>query len=101
MSERSAVRLVTIVAEAILEERLVRDLGAAGASGWTLSAARGAGARGRRVGDLEGGNIRVEALCTEATANAIMAKLEEAYFPHYAAVAWVATVEVARGERYR
>ena len=100
MSGRSVVQLVTIVVEAILEDRLVRDLEAAGATGWTVSVARGAGPRGRRVGDLEGGNIRVEVLCAATTADAIVARLEADYFPHYAAVAWVAPVEVARGERY-
>jgi hypothetical protein len=96
----NAVRLVTIVVEAVLEERLVRDLRTAGATGWTINVARGAGPLGRRVGDLEGGNVRVEVLCAPATADAIMARLEEAYFPHYAAIAWVDTVEVARSDRY-
>lgn len=100
MSARSTVQLVTIVVEAVLEDRLVRDLAAAGASGWTITVARGAGPRGRRVGDLEGGNVRVEVLCSAGVADAIMARLEEAYFPHYAAIAWVGPVEVARGERY-
>ena len=100
MAERSTVQLVTIVAEAVLEDRLVRDLDACGAHGWTITVARGAGPQGRRVGDLEGGNIRVEVLCSDDVADAVMARLEEAYFPHYAAIAWVAPVQVARGERY-
>lgn len=100
MSRRATVQLVTIVVEAVLEDRLVRDLQTAGASGWTITVARGAGPRGRRVGDLEGGNIRVEVVCAEATADAIMERLTADYFPHYAAIAWVAAVEVARGDRY-
>ena len=100
MTERSRVQLVTIVAEAILEDRLVRDLREAGASGWTIGVARGAGPRDRRVGDLEGGNIRVEVLCSPEVADAIMDRLAADYFPHYAAIAWVSPVDVVRGERY-
>ncbi|MGI9186688.1 MAG: P-II family nitrogen regulator [Gaiellales bacterium] len=100
MSERSSVNLVTIVSEAILEDRLVRDLRTAGASGWTISVARGAGPRDRRVSDLEGGNVRIEVLCSDGVADAIMRRLADEYFPHYATIAWVATVEVLRGDRY-
>jgi len=32
-------------------------------------------AKHRRVGDLEGGNVRIETLVSHATADAIMAKL--------------------------
>ena len=97
---RSTVVLVTIVAEAIVEQRLVRDLREAGAHGWTITAARGEGPRNRRVGDLEGGNVRIETLVSRSVADAIMAKLAADWFPHYAAVAWIADVEVAREERY-
>jgi nitrogen regulatory protein P-II 2 len=96
----NAVKLVTIVAEAVLEDRLVRDLRGSGATGWTITVARGAGPLDRRVGDLEGGNVRVEVLCSPAVADAIMERLAADYFPHYAAIAWVSPVDVVRGERY-
>ena len=96
----NAVTLVTIVVEAVLEDRLVRDLRAAGATGWTITVARGAGPLGRRVGDLEGGNVRVEVLCSPAVAAAIMERLTADYFPHYAAIAWTSPVDVVRGDRY-
>ena len=99
-AHRGPVALVTIVAEAIVEQRLVRDLREAGAHGWTITAARGEGPRNRRVGDLEGGNVRVETLVSRTVADAIMAKLAADWFPHYAVVAWVSDVEVAREDRY-
>jgi hypothetical protein len=39
-------------------------------------------------------------LVSHATANAIMAKLSVDWFPHYAVVAWISDVEVAREDRY-
>jgi hypothetical protein len=99
-AHRGPVALVTVVAEAILEHRLVAELRDAGAHGWTITAARGEGPRNRRAGDLEGGNVRVEALVSHDVADRIMARLAEAYFADYAVVAWVADVEVVREDRY-
>jgi hypothetical protein len=94
------VALLTIVAEGVLEARLVRDLRSAGAVGWTITTARGVGPRSRRVGDLDGGNVRIESLVSHAVAEQMMERLAADYFPHYAIVAWIADVEVHRTERY-
>jgi len=40
--------LLTVICEAALEHKLVADLQALGAPGWTLSDARGSGSRGVR-----------------------------------------------------
>ena len=79
---------------------LERELRACGASGWTVTLARGEGSRNRRVGDLDGGNVRIESLVSNDTAAAVMQRLADDYFTHYAIVAWVADVAVHRSERY-
>jgi nitrogen regulatory protein P-II 2 len=94
------VTLVTIVAEAIIESRLLKALRETGAHGWTVTTARGEGPRNRRVGDLEGGNVRIETLVSETVADAIMDRLAADWFPHFAVVAWTQTVQVGRVERY-
>ena len=55
-----------IVAESLLEARLLDGLATCGAHGWTVTAARGQGPRNRRVSEVEGGNIRVETLVSDA-----------------------------------
>jgi hypothetical protein len=95
-----SVTCFVVVAESVLESRLLGDLTACGARGWTMTPARGQGPRGRRVGDVEGGNIRVEALVSTDVAARIWAVLEEQYFAHYAVTAWTVPVTVARGARY-
>ena len=100
-ASRGSVVCVTIVAEAILESRLVDDLRNAGALGWTITLAHGEGPRGRRVSDLEGGNIRVETLVSEEVAEAIWSRLASHYFLNYAITAWTNEVQVARPDRYR
>lgn len=98
---RGSVVCVTIVAESILESRLIEDLRAAGALGWTITSAHGEGPRGRRVSDFEGGNVRVETLVAEGVAERIWMMLADAYFPNYAITAWTYDVQVARPGRYR
>ena len=94
------LKLVTIVAETVLEDRLVRDLAAAGARGYTVSTVRGRGSRGVRASDWEGGNVRIEVIVSDQVSDAVLDLLAERYFPHYAVVAWVERVEVVRGEKY-
>ena len=96
----SARKVVTIVAEAALESRLVADLQKLGVPGYTVSAAHGAGVRGQREGDIEGGNIRIEAVVKDDIVDTILERLQTHYFPHYACVAWVSDAAIVRGEHF-
>ncbi len=97
---RGFVLCVTIVAESIVESRLIEAIRAAGARGWTLTPARGEGPRDRRVSDIEGGNVRIETLVSEDVAERIWDVLASDYFPNYAIAAWTYPVQVARMDRY-
>lgn len=97
---RGPRKLITIVAEAGLESRLVAMIHAQGAKGHTVSPAHGEGPRGQRAGDISGGNIRLETVVTTDTVTGIIGCLEADYFPHYAVSCWVSDVEVIRQERF-
>ncbi len=92
--------LLTIVAEEVLEQRLIRDMHQHGIAGYTITRARGEGARGMREG-AAGSNIRVETVTTDELANTLLEHLHATYFTNYAIVAWLAEVRVARPEKYR
>lgn len=94
------LRLVTIVAEAVLEESLIGLVKEVGATGYTLSAARGEGSRGRRLGEIPGDNIRLEVLVSASAADALLELLAARFFANYALVAWITEVHVRRGEKY-
>jgi len=96
----TTLHLVTIVAESVLESRLVRELKGLGASGWTVTDSRGEGSRGMRAGDVPGEGIRLEVVATPAVADRIVSYIAEHYFPHYAVIAWVTEVQVVRGDKY-
>ena len=98
--ELPQVVLVTVVAEAILEHRLVRDLREVGAHGWTITDARGRGSRGVRADEFEGDNVRLETLVTQEMADRFLAVLARDYFPLYAVVAWTTPAAVVRPDKY-
>lgn len=101
MTDFSSVTCLTIVAESIVQERLVRALAASGAQGWTMSMAQGQGPSAHGdVSDIEGGNVRIETLVSPEVAVRIWAALERDFFPHYAVSAWQYDVKVARLARY-
>lgn len=94
-------KLLTVVCEASLEDDLVADLATLGASGYTITDARGRGARGvRDAAWPPGANIRVEVLCDERTAAAIVAHLEARYYADYAMVLFTSDVGVLRPGKF-
>lgn len=93
-------KLLTVVVEAALEQRLAKDVERLGAKGFTISPAHGKGPRDLRAGDLEGGNVRLETVVSNEVLERLLELLESKYFPHYACSAWVSQVEVVRDERY-
>ena len=99
-SGHGSVTCLTIVAEIVLEDRLLAVIEECGARGWTVSMAQGHGPSHHGVSGIEGGNVRVETLVTEDVASRIWAALERDFFPHYAVSAWAYDVRVARLARY-
>lgn len=94
------LKLVTIVAEPVLEERLTSMLRALGATGWTVTPCRGEGSRHIRASDPPGDGVRIEAIVSRAVADRVLERVAQDLFPHYAVIAWVADVAVVRGDKY-
>lgn len=98
--DRVTLQLVTIVGEAVLEERLCAEILASGGGGYTVTPAYGTGSRGKRAPGVGDGNVRIEAVMRPDAADQLLERLRDRYFPVYAVVAWVAPVGVVRGEKY-
>jgi nitrogen regulatory protein P-II 2 len=92
------MKLITIVAEPVLEERLLQEVKRLGARGYTLTEARGEGTQG--VLQWMGRNLRIEIVASAAVADAILEHLAHDYFRDYAVIVYVADVQVVRGEKY-
>ena len=93
-------QLITIVAEAVVEQKLIDDIKRCGAKGYSASHVRGEGVTGKNTLDLNGPSIRLESVVTEKVAYAILEMLAEKYFDRYAVIAWITPAIVARPDRF-
>jgi len=93
--------LLVIVAEAMLEQRLVADARARGAQGWTVSAVHGGGQEGVREGAWEADRtVELKVICDAAVADAIAEHVMATYVPNYSVVLYFCAVAVLRPDRY-
>lgn len=99
--ETTTLKLVTIIAEAVLEDRLLRELRSLGARGYTIGEVRGEGTRGIHASEWEGPSLRIETLVSPEVAARILAHLADRYFTDYAVVAYAVDAQVVRGDKYR
>ncbi len=86
--------LVTVVCEAVLQERLIKLLIRLGVSGYTIVPVQGAGSHGKRTGDIAGynTNIEVKTIVTPAVSEQLLEELKQ--FPEtYALIAFRQNVE--------
>jgi nitrogen regulatory protein P-II 2 len=94
------LKLVTIIAEAVLEDKLLREIREQGATGYSLSEVRGEGSRGVRASEWEGKNIKIEVVASAEVADRLLTHVAATYFQYYAVVTYVADVQVVRGDKY-
>ncbi|TVP69104.1 MAG: hypothetical protein EA342_04110 [Leptolyngbya sp. LCM1.Bin17] len=86
--------LVTIIGEAVLQNRLINLLTELKVSGYTLVPAQGAGSHGRRMGDIAGYNTNIElkTIVSSDLSDQLMAALKPLQETH-ALIAFRQTVE--------
>lgn len=94
------VRIITIIAEEELEDRLVHQLKELGATGYTVARVRGEGSYRARTSEWEGENIRLETIADIATADRIVTILAERYFDHHSFIISVISAQVVRGSKF-
>lgn len=94
------LKLVTLIIERVLKDKVLRDLRKLGAKGWTLTNVSGNGSRGVRASEWEGENLRVETVVSPAVADKILEHVSAMYFAHYAVIVYMENVQVVRGDKY-
>jgi nitrogen regulatory protein PII len=99
--ELTKLRMVTIVAESILEERICARALELGASGFTVVESRGHGSLGRNAGEIPGVNVRIEIVVEDRVAEDILQGISKEYFNHYSVICFLSDVFVLRQDKYR
>lgn len=95
--ERHARKLLTVIAEAVLERVLVEDCLRLGALGYTVLDVRGGGPGGERPGQWEAErSIELQVVCTEEVAQSIATHVLKAHAPDYAVRIFLSDVTVFR-----
>jgi nitrogen regulatory protein PII len=93
--------LVTLVTEASLESKICRQLERLGATGYTITDARGKGSQGSRDGGWDADkNVRIEVICADAVAIAITEFAQSEYFDNFAMVVYSHPVTVSRAVKF-
>ena len=95
--ERHSRKLLTLIAEAMLERTLIEDCRRLGAQGYTVLDVRGGGPGGERPGQWEAErSIEMQVVCTDDVAQAIAAHVLKTYAPDYAVRLFLSEVSVFR-----
>jgi len=100
MALKIHLRKVTVIAEHVLREELIKLLKKHGASGWTSCSVDGEGSRGLRASEWEGSNVQIDTLVKPEVADAIMEEIGGKYFEDWSIIVYSADVEVMRGDKY-
>lgn len=96
------LRLLTVIAEVEVADRIAHDLRACGARGFAITEGRGEWVRAIADRDetFDGPVARIESVMPAEIAARAMAHLAAKWFPHYAVFAWLTQAEVLRPGRY-
>lgn len=100
MPKLVSIRRVTVVADEVLEHRLLEEFTRLGAKGYTCMDCRGKG-RHVVVEDIfTAALVRIELLVQPDVADAILEYLEREGFQKYACTVCCETVEVVRADKF-
>ncbi len=101
MPQLHPMKLINIVANMTLEERLVAMAEAHATSGYTILEARGAGSAGLQTGSLEGGsNILFILVVTESKLTEVMVDIEKLMKRGHHLACFVSDTQVLRREKF-
>ena len=95
-----SLKKVTIIAESLLQEGIVKILKAKGGTGYTVKACTGEGSRGIHASDFEGRNIQLDTIVRADVGEEILKEVSERYMKNYALIAYMADVQVVREEKF-
>lgn len=98
--ETVILKRVVIIGDCDLEARLLKEILALGATGYTCYEVRGQGARGVRPRFEKTGNLKIEVIASREVAQKILEHVSDKYFEDYAMIGFIDDVEVLEGQQF-
>jgi len=93
-------KLITIIADDAIENKIIEDLKSVSVKGYTITEARGEGLNSIHNSSWEGKSIRIESLVSESKAEKIIEIMTDKYLDKYAMIVFSSDVKVVRRERF-
>ncbi len=93
-------KIVTIVAESVLENLICERILELGATGYTVIESRGHGSLGRNAGEIPGSNIRIETIVKQEVAEVILDAISKEFFDKYSIICFMSDTLVLREAKY-
>ena len=93
-------KLVKIVIENDLKDKLIKDLKTFSIKGYTIKEAKGEGLNGKNFDQWSGGNSSIEIIVREEKALKILEMLNNKYIGKYSCIVYLSDVEVLREEKF-
>ncbi len=96
------LKLVSVVGETVIMDDIAEEGMKLGATGYTMTEVNGHGSRSaRNVASTTGARtMKVEFVVPADVAVSILTHISHQYFDDYAVIAWLADVQVVRGQQY-
>lgn len=98
--ELTALKKLTIIAEALLRERILADLKSLGVKGYSIARVEGEGIRHLHTSDFEGDNIQIDTILSAELADRVLELLNRKYFRDFSIIAYLQDAQVLRSERF-
>ena len=93
-------KLVTIVIENDLKDKLITDIKTFHVKGYTVKEAKGEGLNSKNFDQWSGGNSSIEIIVMEDKAIKILELLNKKYISKYSCIVYTTDVEVMRAEKF-
>jgi len=95
-----SAKLITIIADEAVKDRIVSELKSVGSKGYTIAPAAGEGLHSQNFSAWEGINVRIDSLLSEEKALKMLEILAQKYFDKYGVIAFLQEAQVLRKEKF-
>lgn len=96
----SKAKLVTIICDNILDEKIISDIKSLGIKGYSIMEIKGEGLNTKKLDQWSGGNSIIQTIANEEKALKLLDVIYTKYINKFSCIAYLKDVEVLREDRF-